>query len=244
MFEKRLGKYSDTVLATGINGYNPFTTDMICVDAKTQKFEAETETYTKDMQTAKIRYFVNWSVNREKAMELHKKLGNRYKDRLESETESAVKSIVGHSDSSNLISSRSEVEKAITELLNKRLLELNMKADSVRIEDISYSIAYEQAIERKQIAQQEALAEKNKTELVKQKAEQELVRTRAEAEALKIKAKAEAISAKEKIQSLTQSKDLIEYEKVQVQKMQAEKWNGVLPQAIYTGTPLPILNNK
>lgn len=243
-FEKRLGKYSDSVLATGINGYNPFTTDMICIDAKTQKFEEETETYTKDMQTAKIKYFVNWSVYREKAMDLHKKLGSRYRDRLESETESAIKSIVGQSDSSNLISSRSEVERAITELLNKRLLELNMRADSVRIEDISYSSAYEQAIERKQIAQQEALAEKNKTELVKQQAEQELVKTRAEAEALKIRAKAEAMAAKEKIQSLTQSKDLIEYEKVQVQRIQAEKWNGELPQAVYTGTPLPILTNN
>ena len=39
-------------------------------------------------------------------------------------------------------------------------------------------------------------------------------------------------------------KSLIEYEKVQVEKLQAEKWNGVLPQAIYTGTPLPILNVK
>lgn len=37
-----------------------------------------------------------------------------------------------------------------------------MKADSVRIEDISYSSAYEKAIETKQIAQQEALAENNK----------------------------------------------------------------------------------
>ena len=132
--------------------------------------------------------------------------------------------------------------KDITNLLNTRLLEFNMKADSVRIEDISYSTAYEQAIERKQIAQQEALAEKNRTELIKQKAEQELIKTKAEAEALKIRAKAEAESIRDKVKSLTQSKDLIEYEKAQVYRLQAEKWDGKLPNAVYNGSPLPVLN--
>jgi regulator of protease activity HflC (stomatin/prohibitin superfamily) len=108
-----------------------------------------------------------------------------------------------------------------------------MRADSVRIEDIAYSSAYERAIEAKQIAQQEALAEKNKTEKVKQISEQKLISAKAEAEAMRIQT-----------QALSQSKSLIEYERVQVEKLQAERWNGVLPQAIYTGTPLPILNAK
>ncbi len=232
-FEKRLGKYSDTVLATGINAYNPFTTDMICIDAKTQKYESTTETYTKDMQTAKIKYFVNWSVNREKAMDLHRKLGDNYRSRLASETESSIKAVIGKSDSAYLVSSRNDVEADITKLLNERLNELNMRADSVRIEDISYSQAYEQAIERKQIAQQEALAEKNKTEKARQEAEQQLIKAKAEAEAMRIQT-----------QALSQSKSLIEYEKVQVEKIQAERWNGQLPQNIYTNAPLPILNVK
>lgn len=232
-FEKNMGKYSDTILATGINGYNPITTDMICMDAKTQKYEHTTETYTKDMQTAKIKFFVNWAIVREKAMQLHKILGNNYKNRLLSETESAVKAIVGQVDSTYLISSREKVEERITALLNERLNEIFMRADSVRIEDISYSSAYERAIEAKQIAQQEALAEKNKTEKVKQISEQKLISAKAEAEAMRIQT-----------QALSQSKSLIEYERVQVEKLQAERWNGVLPQAIYTGTPLPILNAK
>ena len=230
-FMKNMGKYGNEVLDTGLHAYNIFTTDMICIDAKTQKYESMTETYTKDMQTAKIKYFVNWSVNRSKAMDLHRQLGDNYKNRLESETESAIKAIVGKSDSSYLVSSRDDVEQKITELLNTRLLELNMKADSVRIEDISYSNAYEQAIERKQIAQQEALTEKNKTEKAKQQAEQQLIKAKAEAEAMRIQT-----------QALSQSKSLIEYEKVQVEKIQAERWNGQLPQNIYTNAPLPILN--
>lgn len=232
-FEKRWGKYSDSVLATGINFYNPITTSMICMDAKTQKYEHTTETYTKDMQTAKITFFVNWSIVREKAMELHKIMNDNYKNRLLSETESAVKAVVGQVDSMYLISSRQDVERKITEILNERLNEIYMKADSVRIEDISYSSAYEKAIETKQIAQQEALAEKNKTEKVKQISEQKLISAKAEAEAMRIQT-----------QALSQSKSLIEYEKVQVEKIQAERWNGVLPQAVYTGAPLPILNIK
>ena len=89
----------------------------------------------------------------------------------------------------------------------------------------------EKPLTEQQVAQQEALTEKNKTEIAKQKAEQDLIKAKAEAEAMKIQT-----------QALSQSKSLIEYERVQVEKIQAQKWDGRLPQNIYSGVPLPILN--
>ena len=47
-----------------------------------------------------------------------------------------------------------------------------------------------------------------------------------------------------KTESLMQSQSLIEYEKVQVEKIQVSRWNGQLPQNVYTNAPLPILNVK
>lgn len=230
-FTKNLGKYASDVETSGLTFYNMLTTDLICVDARVQRYEGELESYTKDLQVAKIKFFVNWAVYREKAMELHKNLGNAYSNRLESEAESAVKQIIGQYDSETLISSRGKVEEETTRLLNERLQLLNMRADSVRMENIDYSDQYEAAIEAKQVAEQNAKKEKNITLQEQERANQKLILAKAEAEAMKIKTDA-----------LAQSQSLIEYEKVQVEKIQANRWNGQLPTAIYASAPLPILN--
>ena len=166
-------------------------------------------------------------------MDLHKLLGNNYQNRLNSETESAIKQVVGQYDSEALISNRGKVEEQATALLNERLKELNMRADSIRLTDIEYSKQYAAAIENKQVAEQDAKREKNITLQEKERAEQKLINAKAEAEAMRIKTNA-----------LAKSKTLIEYERVQVEKIQAEKWNGQLPENIYSSAPLPILNLK
>lgn len=232
-FKKTFGEYDKDVLTSGLSVYNFLTTDLICVDARTQRYEGELESYTKDLQVAKIKFFVNWSVYRDKAMDLHKTLGHSYKNRLESETESAIKQILGQYDSESLIANRGKVEEQSAILLNERLMILNMKADSIRLEDIEYSAQYEAAIEQKQVAEQNAKREKNITLQEQEKANQKLINAKAEAEAMKIKT-----------ESLMQSQSLIEYEKVQVEKIQASRWNGQLPQNVYTNAPLPIINVK
>ncbi len=230
-FKKTFGEYAKDVLSSGLHGYNIFTTDLICVDARIQRYTGELESYTKDLQMAKIQFFVNWAVFREHAMELHKTLGYGYRNRLQSETESAIKQVIGLYDSESLIANRGKVEEQATKLLNERLMELNMRADSIRLTDIEYSKQYAAAIENKQVAEQDAKREKNITLQEKEKAEQKLINAKAEAEAMRIKTNA-----------LAQSKTLVEYERVQVEKIQAERWNGQLPQTIYSGAPLPILN--
>lgn len=230
-FTKHFGEYAKDVLTSGLHGYNIFTTDLICVDARIQKHTGQLESYTKDLQMARIEFFVNWAVFREKAMDLHKTLGYGYRNRLQSETESAIKQIVGQYDSEALISNRGKVEEQATALLNERLHELNMRADSIRLTDIEYSPQYAAAIENKQVAEQDAKREKNITLQEQERAQQKLINAKAEAEAMRIKTNA-----------LAQSKTLVEYERVQVEKIQAEKWNGELPQNIYAGAPMPILH--
>ncbi|MBP5202280.1 prohibitin family protein [bacterium] len=232
-FEKSFGKYAKEVEMSGLHFYNIVTTDLICVDARTKKHTGQVESYTKDLQVAKLKFFVNWAVFRDKAMELHKTLGKAYANRLQSETESAIKQIVGLYDSEALVSNRGKVEEEATKLLNERLHQLNMKADSVRLVDIEYSKQYENAIEAKQVAEQNAKKEKNITLQEEERSKQKLITAKAEAEAMKIKTDA-----------LAQSKSLIEYERVQVEKIQANRWNGQLPTNIYSGAPLPILNLK
>ena len=75
----------------------------------------------------------------------------------------------------------------------------------------------------------------------------------AEATALKAQADGEAYAALKaataqaealKIQNaaLSQSREVLELRRIEVEKIKAEKWNGALPQNVYAGTPIPFFN--
>ena len=106
-------------------------------------------------------------------------------------------------------------ERAIIYLaLNEKLNEIGLYVTDVNIINFDFSEAYINAIEEKQVAQQQLL----KAETEKQTA---ITNAEAEAEATRIKAEAEAAANKALTESLTP--ELIEYNKIQ-------KWDGKLPQ--------------
>ena len=43
-------------------------------------------------------------------------------------------------------------------------------------------------------------------------------------------------------QALTQSKDVLELRRIQVEQTKADRWNGQLPQNVYAGAPIPFFN--
>ncbi|HJV24171.1 MAG TPA: hypothetical protein VJ673_00735 [Aromatoleum sp.] len=55
-------------------------------------------------------------------------------------------------------------------------------------------------------------------------------------------AKAQAEAPRIQSASLAQSKDVPELRRIEVEKTKAEKWNGTLPSAIYSGAPIPFLD--
>jgi regulator of protease activity HflC (stomatin/prohibitin superfamily) len=93
----------------------------------------------------------------------------------------------------------------------------------VEILDISFKTKFEDAVEAKQIAEQEANRAKNLTVKIKEEAEQKIIAAEADAKAMSVRAKA-----------LEQNKSLVEYEAVM-------KWDGHLPQYMM-GNTVPFIN--
>jgi uncharacterized membrane protein YqiK len=91
--------------------------------------------------------------------------------------------------------------------------------------NFEFSPAYEQAIEAKQVAQQNALAAENKLVQIKVEAAQRIAQATAEAEAIKIQA-----------QAVTQQGG-----KEYVSLQWVAKWNGVLPTTML-GDSVPMVN--
>ena len=118
--------------------------------------------------------------------------------------------------------------------------------DSVQIENIDFSDAYEKSIELRM--QAEVLVQTEKQNLEKEKvqaqiavtqangqAESSLARARADAESTRIKGEAEATAIKARAAALAQNQDLVELTK-------AERWNGVLPTTMIPNSAIPFLN--
>ena len=229
-FKKVWGEYASSPLPTGITTFNIFSTDLICIDARTRQYKDKIEVFTLDKQSLSVEYTVNWRVIKDEAMLMHKELGDSYDDRVFVETENAINVVLQQNNLDTILTEQAKMQNQIKNLINDRLAQYHSKIESIVI-DSDPTNDYKQAVAEKQIAKEKALAEANRTEQEKQKAAQLKIAAQAEAEAMRIKTNA-----------LSQSKSLIEYERVQVEKIQAEKWNGQLPNYIYGSAPLPILN--
>jgi regulator of protease activity HflC (stomatin/prohibitin superfamily) len=220
------GEVKGESLPEGLYFYNPFSTSIHEINCKTVKNIYNFETYTKDVQQAKIDVSINYSVDSTKAHLLFKEVGTYYSNQvIEPKVIQAVKDIIGKWEADNLIANR---EKATSEILNilKETLTVNyINVENVVLENIEYTPEFERAIEEKQIATQDAIKAKNKTKQVEEEANQKVLAAKAEAESMRIRS-----------QALSQNQNLVSYEAVQ-------KWDGKLPVNIYGSAPIPFINS-
>ena len=252
------GKVVSDSLPEGLYFYNPISTNIVTIDTRLQKKTTQLETYTKDIQQTTMYITVNFFVDPNNAHILYQRIGLNYSNTLiEPALLSAVKDVVGKVEADKFINNRELVTEEIKQKLSKSLDGSNVVVQSVSIEDIAFSGAFEAAIEAKQIATQEAIKSQNETVRVEEEGKQRVIKARAESDSKKAqsdadayaievesKAKAEAIrqmglaeseAIREKSKALAQNANLVELTK-------AERWNGALPQNIYGSGPIPFLD--
>ena len=91
-------------------------------------------------------------------------------------------------------------------------------------------------------ATQIAIKKENELKAAEADAAKEVAAAKGEADAALLRAKAEAESIQIKAQALRANNELIELEKVAVQKIAASRWNGSLPTHLYGSAPLPFVD--
>ena len=99
--------------------------------------------------------------------------------------------------------------------------------EEISITNFDFSDSFNEAIESKVTAEQNALQAKNKLKQIKYEAEQTVEKAKAEAESLRLQR-----------QEITP--DLIRLRQIEVQRTAIEKWNGKLPQV--TGGAIPFID--
>lgn len=225
--EINLGEVNEQVLPEGLVWYNPLTQDILEVEVRTQVMKAQTSTYTKDVQSTDLVYTVNFNLDPSAVVTTYKEAGLEWQTKLVPQViEDTLKSVIGSYSAETLIEKRAEAREKILSALKPALAQRKVVLTGFEINDISYSEAFEQAVENKAVAVQNALAEQNRTVQVKEKSDQTVIAAQAEAESMRIRANA-----------LAQNQKLVEWEAVQ-------KWDGKLPQYMLGGNTTPFINIK
>lgn len=155
-----------------------------------------------------------------------------------------VKAITADYNAEELVTKRELVDGRIRDLVIKSLAPYHMTIEAVNTSNFAFSKGYSEAIENKQIAQQQALAETYTLEGVKVHSQQIVINAKAQADADIAKANGDAQSTIIRAEATKKSNILISSSLTPdlIRMKSVEQWNGVLP--VYTGGngPLPFLD--
>lgn len=219
----KFGKITNTTKNEGIVWKSPLE-KIEKIDIKVQKYENENalDTSTKDMQVVNnIKVSVNYKIDGEKAIDLYKKVGMNYQTIiLEPSIQETIKGVISKYTSEELVTKRSEISLDINNVLNDKLQQYGINSVSVAINNFDFSEAYNQAIEKKAVAEQEVETSKNQLEKAKVDAETKKVKAQGDAEANTLLEK-----------SLTKE--------ILIEKW-IEKWNGETPKVSSDGSMIDI----
>lgn len=175
---------------------------------RNNKYEATASAATSDIQRAEISVVVNYNIEESKIVEIYTKYGNDFMGKVFAQNvQEAVKSASAKFNATDLIGKRDEFKNAVKDNLQAKMPDIITVTD-IAITNVDYSDSFDQSVENKVKAEQDALTAKANLEQKKY-----------EAEAIKVQA--EAIN----------NAGGAEY----VQLKWIEKWNGVVPSYIGTG---------
>jgi len=133
-----------------------------------------------------------------------------------------LKAVMARYTAEEIITKRGEVKAGVDEALTSRLVNYNIGVDDISLVSVHFSDRFSEAVEAKQIAEQDA----KRSEFVALKAIKE-----AEAEVNRAKGQAEA----QRLQRETLTPVLL-------QKQAIEKWDGHFPTVLGGNGALPFIN--
>lgn len=241
------GRIENITLDAGIHFMAPWK-KVVNMDNRTQKQSIEMQCFSSDIQEVSVIYTVNYQINKANAQEIYRTIGKEYFDKIVMpKALEAVKSVFAKYTAEALVASRAGLSKEIEAVLVDDLSKQNIQITATSIENIDFTDAFTNAVEAKQVAEQNKLkaqTEQAQATLEAQaQAERQVIKAQADADASILAAKADAEVAKissdsalyqgEKEASILQRvgeqlakyPDLVKYKYI-------EGWDGKMPQTI------------
>jgi prohibitin 2 len=210
---------------------------------------------TSDTQPVKVSMTVRYSITPDRVSEVFEKYSHdgNLASYVQTATQEIFKAVTARYTAPDLIAERAKVSSDINFALRDKLALYGAQVINIDMRNFSFSDSYMHAINEKVTQEQLRLGAENKLKTVEAEQKQKVAVAEAEASAVKaradgdayavmVDAKAQAQSLEIQNEALAKNKDVLELRRIQVDQTKAEKWNGVLPTAIYAGAPIPFLN--
>ena len=208
----QFGKVQEQVLGEGLHVIVPTVYSVKKLSVRVQKQEISAEASSKDLQDVFTDVALNWHIIPDEANAIFQQIGDEKEvvvRIIDPAVEEVLKAVMAKYTAEEIITKRGEVKAAVDEFLTLRLLTYHIAVDDISLVHVHFSERFSDAVEAKQIAEQEA----KRGEFLALKAVKE-------AEAKVNLAKGEA-----EVQRLLQDNLTPEL----LERQAIEKWDGKLP---------------
>src|SRR3954465_5903451 len=126
--ETHFGKVVSESLPEGLYFYNPLTSHIVEMDTRVQRQDSETDTYTRDVQQAAIKYTLNYRLQQNAAHIMYRDIGVEWEQRLIPQVVlGTLKEVVGKWDAVDLIANRDKAGQTAYEAIRGNLAERNVE---------------------------------------------------------------------------------------------------------------------
>jgi len=255
------GKVQDSPRNPGLHFLVPVMQTVEKVSTKTQAISVDSESASSDLQTVTTKITINFYFPGNMAPKLVSNVGNTAEVEriiLRPAVQESLKAVTAKYRAENLISQREKVSQDVNEtlsayvasLMKARNIEGAVNIQRVAITDFSFSKEFNQGIEKKVVAEQDALRAENekKQKITTAEAEAERVKLQADADAYQVTKAAEAKAKQIEMESIAKAdaiaregEMLTKYPRIPEMR-KVERWDGVLPR-VTTGDAAGMLIN-
>jgi len=216
-----VGAVENRVLGEGIHFIVPFAEQVIQMEVRTLKFQADATAASNDLQEVQTTIALNYHISPSQANIIYQQLGADYTDRIIAPTiQESVKASVAKFNAEELITKRATAKGVIAQTIGNTLSARNIVVETVFITDFAFSQAFASQIESKVVAFQKFLTEQNNLKAVQVVANQTVVQV--------AKANGESQAIKVITVQLKQSPDYLQW-------LSINRWNGQMPYALGSG---------
>jgi prohibitin 2 len=228
----RIGGLSDTAkLTEGMNFIVPWFQRPIIYNIRVKSQVVNTSSGSKDLQMVQISLRVVYKPDPSNLQTVYRTLGQDYDARvLPSIVNEIVKAVVAQYNASELMTLRDQVSHQVKSILQKRASDFKIVIDDVSITHLAYSRDYAQAVEAKQVAQQEA-----------ERAKYIVERAMQEKKATVIRAEGEARSAQLIGDAIKNNPAFVQLRRIEAAKEVAEKL-ATSPNKVYLNSDTLLVN--
>src|SRR5918912_1449805 len=155
-----VGAVENKVLGEGLHFIIPFAEQVIQLEVRTLKFQADASAASNDLQEVATTIALNYHIDPNQANVIYQQLGIDYADRIIAPTiQESVKASVAKFNAEQLVTNRATAKATIAQAISRTLSSRNIVVETVFITDFRFSEAFASQIEQKVVAFQKYLTE-------------------------------------------------------------------------------------